>query len=160
MKGDSSRRERDPWLRSIAWYKLVKGTLLLITALGLLSLVHQDVARVIEKWIRALRFDPENRFLRDLLAKVGLWNDHYLELLSAGTLAYAALFFTEGIGLLLRKRWAEYLTTIATGSFVPFELYILFHEVTFMKVLLLAVNAAIVWYMIARLRRPRVVATT
>jgi len=119
-------------------------------------LLHQDVASVIEKWTRALRFDPDNKFTRELLAKVGLWNDHNVELVSAATLAYAALFLTEGIGLLRRRRWADYLTTIATGSFIPFEIYVLFHEATVTKGLLLAINVAIVWYMIARLRRPRV----
>jgi len=134
----------------------MKGGLLLIAALGLGSLLHKDVAMVIEKWIRALRFDPEDKLARALLAKVGPWDDRSLEIVGAGTLVYAALFLTEGVGLLLRKRWAEYLTAIATGSFIPFELYILFQERTVTKGLLLAINVAIVWYLIARLKRPKV----
>ena len=148
-------RKRELWLRTIAWFKLVKGGLLLITALGLLSLLHQDVAIVIEKWIRALRFDPENRFAHALLIKAGLWDDRSLKMAGAATFAYAALFLTEGTGLLLRRRWAEYLTAIATGAFIPFELYILFQEATVMRGLLLAFNAAIVWYLVARLKHKR-----
>jgi uncharacterized membrane protein (DUF2068 family) len=155
MRGASDRRERDPWLHFIAWFKIVKGALLLITALGLLTLLHQDVAKVIEKWIQALRFDPENKFAHAMLAKVGAWDDHGLKVVSAGTSAYAALFLTEGTGLLLRKRWAEYLTAIATGSFVPIEVFVLFREATVVKTLLLACNVAIVWYLVARLKRPR-----
>lgn len=160
MREASGRRKREPWLRLIAWFKIMKGGLLLITALGLVSLLHKDVALVVEKWIRAFRFDPENKLAHALLAKVGPWDDHSLEIVGAGTLVYAAMFLTEGIGLLLRKRWAEYLTVIATGSFIPFELYILFQERTVMKGLLLAINVAIVWYLIARLRRPRAAAAS
>jgi uncharacterized membrane protein (DUF2068 family) len=158
MREAKGNPNREPWLRLIGWFKIVKGVLLLITVLGLVSLLHRDVATVIEKWIRTLRFDPENKFAHALLAKVGPWDDHSREIVGAGTLAYAALFLTEGIGLLLRERWAEYLTAIATGSFIPFELYILFHEATVMKGLLLAVNVAIVWYLIARLKRSRAAA--
>ena len=38
-------------------------------------------------------------------------------------LFYGSLFATEGIGVWLERRWTEYLTIIATGSLVPFELY-------------------------------------
>jgi hypothetical protein len=36
---------------------------------------------------------------------------------------YAGLLLTEGLGLLLRKRWAEYLTIITTAGLIPIELY-------------------------------------
>ena len=44
-----------------------------------------------------------------------------LKLATAGAFAYAALFITEGTGLLMRKRWAHWLTIIATlgGLVIP-----------------------------------------
>ena len=44
------------------------------------------------------------------------------------TLAYAAVFAVEGIGLWMRRRWAEWLTTIITASLIPLEVWELFHR--------------------------------
>jgi hypothetical protein len=38
------------------------------------------------------------------------------------------LEIVEGVGLWLRKRWAEWLTVIATSLLVPFEIYELIHR--------------------------------
>jgi uncharacterized membrane protein (DUF2068 family) len=58
------------------------------------------------------------------------------------------------VGLLLRRRWAEYFTVIVTGSFIPLELYELTRRISVIRFVVLAVNVAIVWYLIAVLRRP------
>jgi len=42
---------------------------------------------------------------------------------------------TEGVGLALRKRWAEYLTIIATSSLIPLEVYELIQHFSVMKIL-------------------------
>ena len=52
----------------------------------------------------------------------------------------------------MRKRWAEYFTVISTAVFIPLEVYEIFHRFTGVKVGVLAVNVAIVWYLIQRLR--------
>jgi uncharacterized membrane protein (DUF2068 family) len=65
--------------------------------------------------------------------------------LSAG---YGLLFLTEGTGLLLRKRWAEWLTIIATGSFIPLEVYELVREFTAVRLALLLVNTAVLVFLI------------
>ena len=46
-----------------------------------------------------------------------------LELVGVGLAAYAVLQATEAVGLWMTKRWAEYLTFIATGLFVPLEVW-------------------------------------
>lgn len=141
------------WLRVIAIFKLFKGILLVLLALGAFRLLHKDVAETLEHWTKALRIDPDNRHLAGLLAKASLVDDRKLEELGALTLVYAALFLTEGIGLLMHKRWAEYLTTIATASFIPLEVYELLKHATAMKAALLVVNVAIVIYLIVTLRK-------
>lgn len=143
----------NPWLRIIAIFKLLKGILLVFLALGAFRLLHRDVAETLEHWGRAVRIDPENRYLAGLLAKANLVDDHKLKELGGLTLIYAALFLTEGVGLLLRKRWAEYLTTIATASFIPLEIYELCRHATVVKAALLVVNVAIVIYLIITLRK-------
>lgn len=135
-------------LRIVAVFKFVKGVLLLILAAGLLKLVHKDVAALAEQLIDTLRADPDNRYLAALLHKLGLVDDRRLEQLSALTFGYAMLFLTEGTGLFLEKRWAEYLTVIATLSFIPIEIYELAHRFGLVKLLLLVVNIVIAVYLI------------
>jgi len=62
--------------------------------------------------------------------------------------AYAALEASEMVGLWYAKRWAEYLTFIATVLLVPFELYELANGVSVFKVLTLVINLAIVVYLL------------
>ena len=64
-------------------------------------------------------------------------------------------WLTEGTGLLLRKRWAEYFTIITTGGLIPLELYELSRHVTAVKIAVLIVNVAIVAYLVARVRKTR-----
>ena len=54
---------------------------------------------------------------------------------------------------MLRRRWAEYLTVVATGSLLPLELYEVARKFSVLRVGVLAINLAIVAYVIARLRR-------
>jgi uncharacterized membrane protein (DUF2068 family) len=62
--------------------------------------------------------------------------------------AYALLEGVEAIGLWLGRRWAEYLTLVATIVFVPYEIYELTKSVTALKVVALVINLAIVAYLL------------
>ena len=76
-----------------------------------------------------------------------------MELASAGAFAYAALFTVEGIGLLMRKRWAEWLTIVATASLIPFEIYEIVKEATALRIATLVVNILVVAYLAWRVKR-------
>jgi len=145
--------KRDLWIFLIGVFKLVKGISLLIVGLGLLRLLHRDVAAVTEHWIEVLRVDPENRFIHRGLVKIFNVTPRQLRELSAGTFVYAAIFLTEGTGLLARKHWAEYMTLISTGLFIPLEAYEIHRHFTWLKVAVTLVNLLIVWYLAARIRR-------
>ena len=67
---------------------------------------------------------------------------------AAAIAAYAVLEGVEAIGLWLGRRWAEYLTFVATVVFVPYEIYELTKSVTALKVLTLVINLAIVAYLL------------
>jgi uncharacterized membrane protein (DUF2068 family) len=66
----------------------------------------------------------------------------------AGAAAYALLEGAEAVGLWLMKRWAEYLTFVATTLFVPYEIYELTNKVSWFKILALVVNLVIVVYLL------------
>lgn len=65
---------------------------------------------------------------------------------------YGAIEGTEGVGLYLRRRWAEYLTVIGTGSLVPYEVYELLRHATLFKAAALLINVAIIVYLAWRKR--------
>jgi uncharacterized membrane protein (DUF2068 family) len=149
----ASARKRDGWLILIGLFKLVKGISLLIVGFGLLRLLHRDVASVVQHWIEVLRVDPDNRFVHRALLRIFNVTPKQLRELSVGTFLYAGIFLTEGTGLLTRRHWAEYMTLISTGLFIPLEAYEIARHFTIAKLVVTMVNFAIVWYLAARLKR-------
>jgi uncharacterized membrane protein (DUF2068 family) len=137
----------------IAVFKLLKGVVLLAVGIGALRLLHKDVAAIADHWINAFRGDPHNRYLHWLLAKLPMVDDRKLKELSVGTFVYSAIFLTEGTGLALGKRWAEYFTIVTTASFLPLELYEIFRHATIARGVALVVNVAVVLYLVRELRR-------
>jgi uncharacterized membrane protein (DUF2068 family) len=61
---------------------------------------------------------------------------------------YAVLEGAEAIGLWYGKRWAEYLTFIATALLLPLEVYELSERLSALKVLTLIINLAVVVYLL------------
>lgn len=76
----------------------------------------------------------------------------HVTVLALAALAYAALEMVEGVGLARRRRWAEYLTVIATGFLIPFELREVVARPTLFRVGALLVNVAVVVYLAYRKR--------
>jgi uncharacterized membrane protein (DUF2068 family) len=54
----------------------------------------------------------------------------------------------EAVGLWYQKRWAEYLTFIATTLLLPLEIYELSHRVSPFKIVTLIINLAVVVYLL------------
>jgi uncharacterized membrane protein (DUF2068 family) len=142
-------------LRIIAAFKLLKGFALLALGIGALRLLHKDMAEVVEHWINIFRVDSHNHFINLLLEKLSNVDDRRLKELSVGTFIYSAIFFTEGLGLAFRKRWAEYFTIITTASFLPLEVYEMVRRFGGGKLLALVINLAVVAYLVRELRRTR-----
>jgi len=61
---------------------------------------------------------------------------------------YAILEGTEAVGLWRGRRWAEYLTFIATALLLPLEIYEIVHRPTVLKGVTLAINLAVVLYLV------------
>jgi uncharacterized membrane protein (DUF2068 family) len=151
----SKGQESSGTLMLIAIFKLLKGILLVAVGIGALDLLHRDVADTVSHWVDMLRVDPDNHFVHGVLSRLLSVNPNQLKAVSAGTFTYAGLLLTEGIGLLLRKRWAEYFTIITTAGLMPLEVWEITKHVTAIKLVVLLINAAIVVYLVARVRRSR-----
>ncbi|HEX3378065.1 MAG TPA: DUF2127 domain-containing protein [Candidatus Acidoferrales bacterium] len=142
-------------VRLIAVFKLFKGLVLLAVGIGAIKLLHKDVAIEVDHWADIFRVDPNNRYFQRLLARFSILNPRKLKELSAGTFFYSALLLTEGTGLLLGKRWAEYFTIIATSSFIPLEIYEVTRRMSAASAIVLILNMAVVIYLIFELFRKR-----
>jgi uncharacterized membrane protein (DUF2068 family) len=149
----SQREHPSRGLLVIAAFKLLKGLALLALGIGAHTLIDKDLVAVLEHWVNVFRVDPNNHYLHALLGRIADLSPQRLKELSFGTFFYAALLLTEGVGLALGKRWAEYFTIIATSSFIPLEIYEIFHHANITKVVVLLINVAVVWYLVLELRR-------
>jgi uncharacterized membrane protein (DUF2068 family) len=90
-----------------------------------------------------------------LTEKVDLIDAHRLREIGFATFAYAALALTEGVGLMLEKVWAEYLTLTLTVSFLPWELYELAREPNLFRFSLIIINLLVLGYLVWLLQRKR-----
>jgi uncharacterized membrane protein (DUF2068 family) len=140
-------------LLAIGIFKLVKAGTLIALGIAAIKLLHQDAASTVARWLDVVHIDPDNHLIHGLLGQVLAISPEELKAASVGTFLYAALLLTEGTGLLLRKRWGEYLTIVATALLIPLELYEINRRVTAAKIVILAINIAIVAYLVWEVRR-------
>jgi|ERR1017187_3051987 uncharacterized membrane protein (DUF2068 family) len=132
----------------IAAFKLGQALLFFAMGVGAFHLLHKDVDDVLEKLANHLRFNPESKFINFLLVKSSILNERLLKRLVEVFFIYASLDLIEGIGLYLEKTWAEYLTLTITASFLPWEVYEIFHRITLLRVGLLTLNALVFVYLL------------
>ncbi|HXM63828.1 MAG TPA: DUF2127 domain-containing protein [Terriglobales bacterium] len=142
-------------IRLIALFKLLKAILLIAVGASALKLLHKDVASVLEHWVAMLGLDPGKQYVNRGLQKAAKLTPNKIKGLGIVSFIYAGLFLTEGIGLWLEKRWAEWFTVIITGSLVPVELYEIYLHPRPIKILVLIINIAVVGYLLYRIRNER-----
>src|SRR5437762_13911158 len=147
-KGEHASPSHDRGLLLIGLFKLAKAIFFFGVGVGAIHLLHKDLEDEIMRLALKFRFDPESRFVSLLLDKVDLIDAPRLRQISVATFGSSALALTEGVGLLLEKVWAEYLTVILTASFLPWELYELARKPDWFRLSLLVINLAVLWYLI------------
>jgi uncharacterized membrane protein (DUF2068 family) len=153
--GASPGGSHDRGLLLIGLFKLAKAIFFFCIGVGAIHLLHKDLEDEVMRLAQKFKFDPESRFVSLLLDKVDLIDAHRLRQISVATFAYSAVALTEGVGLLLEKVWAEYLTLILTVSFLPWELYELARRPDWFRLSLLLINLAVLGYLIWLLRRKK-----
>jgi uncharacterized membrane protein (DUF2068 family) len=141
-------RHHNSWLILIAAFKLAQAALFVAIGVGALRLLHKDVGDELTRLADHLRFNPESRLVNFVLHNASLLTDKVLVRIEAVVFFYAALDLVEGIGLYMEKAWAEYLTLVVTGSFLPWEIFEIFRRLTVMRVSLLTVNALVFAYLL------------
>ena len=133
----------------------MRGVLLLAAGVYLLFHVNSDFGRLAERVLRAIDLDPRRPLFHRLIADLHRLHASEVRIAALFALGYGALELVEGTGLWLDQVWAEYLTVVATSLLVPFEVYELARHPSALKAGGLAVNLAIVAYLVHLLRRRR-----
>ncbi len=147
--------EHDAFIKVIIVERIVKATVLMALAIGLMVAGRKGL---LSEWanyaqdqlnLNAGHFLITRLALR-LLVYVGSFS--HITVVAIAAIVYAVLEGTEGVGLAMQRRWAEYLTVIATGLAIPYEAYEVVRHITLFKVGALLLNLAVVGYLAYRKR--------
>jgi len=149
--GRGARRAPTLWL--IVAFKLIKGTVLLAVALGIYSLIDDDLPRQLRRLLDALDVDPEQQFFSHLAAWIETVSPAKVGWIATGTLLYSLFSLIEGIGLILRARWAAWLAIGESAFFIPIEVFELSRQFQRSIFLVLLANVLIVWYLVRNRER-------
>jgi len=147
--------EHDAFIKVIIVERIAKAVVLVALGLGLLVAGQKGW---LDAWANyaedQLNLSVGRSIILELLLRalvyIGAFN--HITLLAFSAIVYAALEATEGVGLAMRRRWAEYLTVIATGILIPYEAYEVILHPTLFKVGALLLNLAVVGYLAYRKR--------
>lgn len=131
-----------------AFHFVVLGAL---SVCAFLLLDHEDQVRQtfydIVRAIQGAPAAPREGFLGEI-DKILHLHPETIRLAAFALAVYAMVELAEAVGLWLGKRWAEYLTFLATCALLPLEIYELTRSQTPLKVIALIVNLAIVGYLL------------
>jgi uncharacterized membrane protein (DUF2068 family) len=148
------RNKKSDWaIVAIGLFKLVKSVSLLVLGIALVHWRHEDLGKVAAGWLKDAWLARPH--VDAMVVKLSLMRKETIDEFAIGSFVYSALLSIEGVGLCLRKRWAEFLTVGITASLLPFEFYELHRRVTVSGIVVTVVNLAILVYLIVRLYNDR-----
>lgn len=138
--------------------KTLLGSVLLVLAIVLLRFHAKQVTDPIQEvFTRELAEDPHDllaNLLIGLLPSVSLATEL---LLALGAIVYALLEGIEVWGLWRELLWVELLIVVETAALLPYDGWELARAPSIVKVLSIAINILIVWYLVVRYLRKRTV---
>ena len=146
-------RPHDRGLVAIGAFKLLESVFFVLVGVGALHLIGKDLEDEALKVMGRLRVDPDGRLVAWVLDHVDAITSHRLKQIGIATFFYAGLRIVEGVGLVMEKLWAEYLTVGATTIFLPWEIYEIARRPDWIRIGVLVINLAVLAYLSWSLRR-------
>ncbi|MDI5962712.1 DUF2127 domain-containing protein [Streptomyces sp. SL13] len=144
-------------LRVLSVERVLRGLFIVLAAVAVWKFSNsQDAVRdLFEKDLTFFRpvavhfhYDVDHSPVVDTIRKTFTYKRSTLLEVAAALLAYALIELVEGVGLWMAKRWAEYLTVVATAAFLPLEVYELTEKISGLKIGTLALNVVAVVYIL------------
>ena len=130
-----------PGLHVLALFEGLKGFLALIAAASLEVLGPQPLRNVISGLIARFNLDPDHGTLPSLLNAISPGAVH---LAVAVVTLYAIWRLVEAWGLWRAKAWASWLGCVGTATYLPLDLYALYHHPGWHTWAVLVINLAVV----------------
>jgi uncharacterized membrane protein (DUF2068 family) len=144
-------------LRFLAIERAVRGVFIVLVALAVwkFSNSQDSVRRLFDEYLDVFRpvfrhfhYDLDHSPVVGTIQKTFGYKHSTLLLVAVLLLAYALIELVEAVGLWYAKRWAEYLTVVATAAFLPLEIYELTEHVSWLKIATLVLNILAVLYIL------------
>jgi uncharacterized membrane protein (DUF2068 family) len=142
--------KRNRVIAVIGVFKLIKAALLITLGVAGLMAAPTELAHRVRHIASWMGISPGRHALAHFLGKLSTFDGQMARKLAVASLCYAAVFLVEGIGLLSRRRWAEWLTVVVTASFIPIEIYEGVEHFGAGKIVALVLNVAILGYLLWR----------
>jgi uncharacterized membrane protein (DUF2068 family) len=145
------------YLKIIALFKIAKGVLLLMLGCSLLFINARGT------WLDNISDWADREILLGHSRGITFFLHKLEEVVSGGHLRataflaffYCIILFTEGTGVYMQKRWAEFLMIFATAALIPIEVRHLWHRPSLAALIILVANVFIVWFLYLVLKREK-----
>jgi uncharacterized membrane protein (DUF2068 family) len=103
---------------------------------------------IVRALFRQLGYNVDHSKLVGLIQHALTLSRTSISVLAGLLAAYAAVELIEGIGLWLARRWGEYFAMVVTSLGLPYEVYDMASKITVTRVILFAINLALVLYLV------------
>jgi len=140
-------KKNETFLKLIIIEKFTLGIIASLLSFGVISLINKDMEEFADKLVAFFNLDMDNYYIEAIIDKIGMIENGTIIGVSIGMVSYASLNLAMAYGLHKRRRWAEWLTVIATSLLIPFEIYEIIQEQTVIRIGILILNVAIVYYL-------------
>lgn len=147
-------------LRFLAVERFLRGLLIVLAAWAVwkFSNSQDSVRRLFDENLTVFRpvtdhfhWDLEHSPVVDTIRRTFDYEHKTLLVVALALVVYALVEIVEAVGLWLSRRWAEYLTVVATAAFLPLEVYELTEHVSALKVCTLLLNVlAVLWILLSK----------
>lgn len=144
-------------LRFLAVERLVRGVFIVLVAFAVWKFSNSqtsvqqffnDNLTLFQPIAQHFHYDLNNSPVVGTIQKTFNYKHSTLVITAVALLVYALIEIVEAFGLWAAKRWAEYLTVVATAMFLPLEVYELTEKVSYFKIGTLALNVLAVLYIL------------
>lgn len=141
------KEKHSAFLKFIIAYKALISLVELAISISFFKFLDKNLEFEFTKLAINLNLDIENHIVNAAIKKLGMMGNGTLFGIASFVFAIGVINMVEAWGLHLRRRWAEWLTVIATSLLIPLEVYEVVLEVTIARVGILILNIMIVYYL-------------
>ena len=140
-------------LRWIGAYKLLKAAMALVGGLLVLRIEHRNLPVQVLRWMHYLHIDPHSPIGTYILHHTLEIKPSQFTWAATSLFVYTAITAVEGLGLVFRRAWAEWLTVVTTSALIPYEAWRAWHRPDWVHALIIVLNVLVVIYLVWRIRR-------